>query len=77
MASRHKVFFLLQIVVFAVSLAVPLFYTLRKIDLGTGTGIAGYVFGVGSMANMMYDKLSFKRRAENLDSDIGGGFVLG
>jgi hypothetical protein len=56
MASKHKRFFLLQALIFGVAVPPALFWSIMKDDIGTGTGIGGFIFSVGSMINMTYDK---------------------
>lgn len=53
-ASKHKRFFLLQALIFGVAVPPALFWSITKDDIGTGTGIGGFIFSVGSMINMIY-----------------------
>jgi hypothetical protein len=56
MALKHKRFFLLQALIFGVAVPPALFWSIMKHDISTGTGIEGFIFLVGSMINMTYDK---------------------
>lgn len=56
MASKHKRFFLLQALIFGMAVPPALFWSIVNHDIGTGTGIGGFIFSVGSMINMAYDK---------------------
>ena len=58
----HKTYFLIQLLVLAISITLGVTWAVVKHDIGTASGLAGIVFALGSMVNSSYDKCSRNRR---------------
>jgi hypothetical protein len=60
-ASEHRRFLLIQVALFGIGNGLTIAWAIWKHDLGTATGLGGFVFAIGSTINMIYDKMARSR----------------